>query len=172
MRKLLPLKDIAVLKPFDCGDQDLNEFLCDNAILCEKEFLSKTYVLEDEEYTIAYFSLLADKISKSLIPKAVWENLNSKIPEEKHFNSYPSVKIGRLAVHKLYKGQHIGASILSLISSMVLASSEYVAFRFVTVDAYKSARGFYEQNDFVPLIKEEKPDRNTVPMYMDLKEFY
>ena len=36
MRKLLPLKDIAVLKPFDCGDQDLNEFLCDNAILCEK----------------------------------------------------------------------------------------------------------------------------------------
>lgn len=31
---------------------------------------------------------------------------------------------------------------------------------------------YYVKNDFVPLIKEEKPDRNTVPMYMDLKEFY
>lgn len=171
MRKLLPLKDITVLKPFDCGDEDLNEFLFDNARLCEIELLSKTYVIEDERNTIAYFSLLADKISKSLIPRIVWENLNAKIPEEKHFNSYPAVKIGRLAVHKDYKGQNIGSSILSLVSSLVIASSEYVAFRFLTVDAYKSAQGFYERNDFVPLIKDEKTGRNTIPMYMDMKEF-
>lgn len=171
MRKLLPLKDVKELKPFDCGDQDLNEFLYDNAVLCEKEFLSRTYVLEDEENTIAYFSLLADKISKSLIPKPVWESLITRIPEEKHFNSYPSVKIGRLAVHKSYRGQNIGTSIVSLISSMVLANTEYVAFRFLTVDAYKTAKSFYERNDFIPLVKEERADRNTIPMYMDLKEF-
>ena len=37
--------------------------------------------------------------------------------------------------------------------------------------SYKTAKSFYERNDFIPLVKEERADRNTIPMYMDLKEF-
>lgn len=171
MRKLLPLRNLEYIKPFDCGDPDLNEFLYVDAIRYEKEYLSRTYVLEEDDRTIAYVSLLADKISRSLIPRSVWEDLNIKIPEEKHFNSYPSVKIGRLAVDKDYRHQNVGTKLVSLVASLVLSDSEYVAFRFITVDAYTTAKGFYERNEFISLLKEERPDRRTIPMYLDLKSY-
>ena len=63
-------------KPFDCGKADLNGFLCEtgtaapNASLYEEEHLAKTYIVEDSQThdNLAYFSLLFDKIERSIIP--------------------------------------------------------------------------------------------------------
>lgn len=168
--KILRLSDVEAPLCFDCGDCDLNEFLLKDAQLYEEEFLAHTYVIVNENEIVAYFSVLADKVSRSLVPKNVWRKLGKKIPHEKHFNSYPALKIARLAVNKRYRGQEIGTNIIQSIAHRSAQSSEFMACRFLTVDAYKTARQFYLKNDFVPLINEEDSNSNTIPMYMDLKE--
>ncbi|HVY75807.1 MAG TPA: hypothetical protein VG890_13300 [Puia sp.] len=52
------------IKPFDCGDEDLNDFLLNNSIDQYRQLLSVTYFIEDEaaNKTVAFFSLLNDKI--------------------------------------------------------------------------------------------------------------
>ena len=46
IRKLQPDE---VVKSFDCGDKDLNEFIIDEAPLYRKALLAVTYVLESTE---------------------------------------------------------------------------------------------------------------------------
>lgn len=52
---------------FDCEDDDLNDFLLNEAHLYRNALLSVTYVLENKETNeiIAYFSLSNDKIAIS-----------------------------------------------------------------------------------------------------------
>lgn len=64
IRKLQPDE---VVKSFDCGDKDLNEFIIDEAPFYRKTLLAVTYVLESPENgeTLAYFSLANDRVSLS-----------------------------------------------------------------------------------------------------------
>jgi len=50
-------------KPFDCADADLNDFLYNGAKAYQEQLLAVTYLIEDSDSTIAFFSLLNDKIS-------------------------------------------------------------------------------------------------------------
>ena len=54
--RLVRLEDIKNLKPFDCGDEDLNDFLLSDARLYNEQFLANTFVLEDDNETVAYYS--------------------------------------------------------------------------------------------------------------------
>ncbi|MBR1426568.1 MAG: GNAT family N-acetyltransferase [Paludibacteraceae bacterium] len=88
---------------------------------------------------------------------------------EKHFNSYPAIKIGRFAVSQDYRDQHIGSELMTYIKRLLHENKYYAAFRFITVDAYLSAIPFYEKNDFRLLVsKEENP--YTRSMYFDMME--
>lgn len=49
---------------FNCGDEDLNDFILNESQLYRGEMLAVTYVIEDNNGVIlAYFSLANDKIS-------------------------------------------------------------------------------------------------------------
>lgn len=52
------------LKPFDCGDADLNGFLMNDAKSFLERWLGKTFLLVDVEEIVAYFCLFNDKISR------------------------------------------------------------------------------------------------------------
>ena len=52
------------LKQFDCGDNDLNEFLIDNALDFSEKRIANTFILEKDREVIAYFCILNDKISQ------------------------------------------------------------------------------------------------------------
>lgn len=169
---ILRLSDVKAPMSFDCGDCDLNEFLLNDAHLYEEELLAHTYVIVNGSELVAYFSILADKVSRSLVPKNVWRKLGKKIPHEKHFNSYPALKIARLAVSKNYRGLEIGTNIIQSIAHRSAQKTEFMACRFLTVDAYKSALAFYVKNDFVPLINVDDSELSIIPMYMDLKALF
>ena len=113
--RLVRLEEIETLKPFDCGDEDLNDFLLSDARLYNEQFLANTFVLENDNETIAYYSLLNDKISQTTLSKNLWRKLRKSIPHEKHLGSYPAVKIGRLAVSKNYRGMDIGTNLVGAI---------------------------------------------------------
>lgn len=157
------------IKPFDCGDDDLNGFLMNDAKSFMQKKIANTFLLTDEGKAVAYFSLLTDKISKRDTTNSNWRKLKKKFPHEKHFNSYSALKVGRFAVSQDYRGQNIGSELMTYIKRTLHENQLYAAFRFITVDAYMSAIPFYEKNDFRLLVSaEENP--YTRSTYFDMME--
>ena len=159
------------IKSFDCGDTDLNDFLISDAKNYLRAMMALTYILEDNstDKTVAYYSLLNDKIVFDPENKHFWNKLNRKIANNKRRKEYPAVKIGRLAVSKDYSGNHIGEAILLQIKHM-FATMRRSACRFITVDAYTAAVPFYEICGFLFLSEKDKISK-TRAMYFDLINF-
>ena len=159
------------IKSFDCGDADLNDFLVSDAKNYLRSMMALTYLLEDnsECKTVAYYSLLNDKIVFDPEEKLFWNRLNRKIVNSKRRKKYPAVKIGRLAVSKDYAGNHIGEAILLQVKHM-FATMSRSACRFITVDAYAAAVPFYERCGFMFLTDKDRTSK-TRAMYFDLINF-
>jgi hypothetical protein len=63
--ELVPLTPDYPLTAFDCGDEDLNKFLLDDAKPSQELRIANTFILEADDGRIAaYFCLLSDKVSK------------------------------------------------------------------------------------------------------------
>lgn len=157
-------------KSFNCGDQDLNEFLLDNAKAYLKELLAVTYLLEstDDNEIIAYFSILNDKIAISDFPskRKYWVFAHNLKNKGKCFNSYPSIKIGRFAINQSYQHQGFGQIVIDILKQSFTRNNR-TGCKYLTVDAYKSATPFYEKNGFKYLSESDK-DAETRLMYFDL----
>jgi Acetyltransferases len=163
------------IKPFDCGDADLNGFLFDDAKNYLSELMAVTYLIEHEYQTVAYFCLLNDKVvfdTSDVQEKSFWNRFNrrNRIPNPKRRQNYPAVKIGRLAVSEEFSGQSIGRFILDTVKSLLLDKND-IGCRFITVDAYGSAFGFYEKNGFA-FLSDDDSGESTRLMYFDLKHLY
>lgn len=165
--KIVRLTQEHVFKPFDCGEEDLNDFLLQDAKQYAKGLLAVTYVIEDEDSTVAFFSLSNDRISLLESDKATWRKIRESFPHRKHRSDYPAVKIGRLGVNVNAQHRHIGTDILDFIKQTFIMKNR-TGCCFVTVDALRSAVSFYESNGFRLLRKEN--DGDTVPMYYDLTQ--
>lgn len=157
------------LTHFDCGDNDLNEFLIEDALKFSDKMIASTFILEHEGAIIAYFCLLNDKISQQEVTNSQWKKIKRGFPSGKHFSSYPAIKIGRFAVSKDYRGNGIGSDLLLLIKKLLIGSSNYSAFRFLTVDAYLSAIDFYTKNQF-NVLSEKNLNGHTRLMYYDMMQ--
>lgn len=146
----------ADIKSFDCRDTDLNDFLFSDAINYYKSMMALTYLLEDPaaDKTVAYYSLLNDKIVFDPGERKLWNRLNRRVANSKRRKEYPAVKIGRLAISKDYAGRHIGRTILLQIKH-IFATMRRSACRFITVDAYAAAVPFYEKCGFMFLSEKD-----------------
>ena len=167
----IQLSSETIIKPFKCAEDDLNGFLFDDAKHFQKELMSVTYLIEDNEQdvTVAYFSLLADKITFNPDEKSVWNKLNRNIPNSKRRRNYPALKIGRLAVNEKYAGAGVGTFVLDSIK-YAFTSVKRLGCRFLTVDALNSATKFYEKNGFQFFTELDKDDETRL-MFYDLKNF-
>jgi len=153
-------------KYFDCGNTDLNDFLINSSKAYLQKLLAVTYVLESPDETIAYFSLLNDKVAlQDVDDEDQWKTL-FRTPTGKRFNSHPAIKIGRIGVSESFKGQHIGSDILNYIKLLFITGNR-TGCRYITVDAYKDSLGFYEKNGFQYLTQKGR-NSQTRSMYFDL----
>lgn len=169
--KFVPLTESLSLPPFECRDDDLNHFLWDDAKNYLSELMAVTYLLidTDSNQTVAYFSLLNDKVSYDPENKSIWNKLSRKISNRKRRKTYPSVKIGRFAVSKKYEGHDIGSQLLNFIKILFTASNK-TGCRFITLDAYAEAVGFYQKNGF-DFFTDKDRNESTRLMFFDLKPF-
>ena len=183
MTLLESLQDVSVLvltenhsiKPFDCEDDDLNEFLFQEAIPYRKEKLATTFVVENNERTLGYYSLLNDSLqlredmftSKSQFRKFLREFMPYP---KRHLKTIPALKIGRLAIDKTFKGKGLGSVIMANIISKCIKMNQEQACRLITVDAYKQAVPFYQKMGFKFLIEVDKDDATRL-MFLDLTSF-
>lgn len=161
------------IKPFDCGDADLNGFLVEDAIAFHNKHIGKTFIIENDDETeiLAYFCLLNDKITKIEASNSAWKKVKKLFPHDKHFSSYPAIKIGRLAVSTNHRSEGLGSNILTVIKDRLKTEDYLSDFRFLTVDAYLSAVPFYEKNNFKFLDAEDK-NKHTRLMFFDMNELY
>ena len=163
------------LKPFDCGDADLNGFLLEdspsgaNAMHHTSELLAVTYIIEDDTQTIAYFSLLNDKIDRYIADETAWKKLSKDIPFSMRRKSQPAVKLGRLAVSLSYQHQGWGSNILNALKQWFINDNK-TGCRYITVDALVDKVDFYKKYGFNILVTPQVDDE-TVLMYYDLKKF-
>lgn len=141
----------------------------DNALNFTEKRIANTYVLEDNGRIAAYFCLLNDKISQQEASNNKWKKLKKGFPEGKQFSSYPAIKIGRFAVSSSYRGLNLGTILMDKIKKMLNGNSYYSAFRYLTVDAYLSAVGFYEKNNF-KVLSSQTVDEYTRLMFFDMME--
>ena len=171
-------------KPFQCGDDDLDEFFAGDAFLLSDELLCKNYCFtldDDPTAVVAAFTLSNDSIKK--IPGSRKKKVEKNIPREKLYSSYPAVMIGRLGVSSDFQSKHLGSDVLSFIKAWFVDPLNKTGCRFLLVDSYNKPQNlsFYERNGFNFLFSSEeqerefrgiKPERplNSRLMYFDLIE--
>jgi GNAT superfamily N-acetyltransferase len=155
---VVQLTDTYIFKPFDCGNNDLNDFLFHDSKNHSKYLRYTTTIFETEEKIIAYYSLSNDLLVVREIGdfrEEIDTNINIETEYWEQFYeqvSYPAVKIGRLAVDKEFQGNGLGRIIIdSLVISFT--NNNKTGCQFITVDAINDHKGqkaihFYIQNGF------------------------
>jgi predicted GNAT family N-acyltransferase len=166
--RLIRLTPDHQFKPFNCGDDDLNDFFVNASIPHLNSLLAVTYVIENETETICFFSLLNDKISVSDVPQKEQNKWGFKFFSKtgKQYKSHPSVKIGRYAVTNSFRNKGIGREVMNYIKYL-FTDNNRTGCRFITVDAYADSIGFYEKMGFKFMTKSDR-DESERHMYFDL----
>ncbi len=170
-RRIVRLTEYLPLKPFDCGNSDLNDFLLNDAKAYARHLLAVTYLLEDDKELLAFFSVSNDRISINESDKATWRKIKKEFPHSKHRSDYPAVKIGRLGVNTNHQNEHLGRLIINFVKDTFITNNR-TGCAFITVDALKEAIPFYQKNGFKFLKPSEadKTEKDTVSMYYDLTQ--
>ncbi len=163
VRTIKLTEDIApMIKDFDCGIDDLNEFLNMDALNYLEGKLTVTYLLEYAGEITAFFCLSNADIKVNEEDMKVFDKL------DKHLPNYPAMLIGRLGVKKSERLKGFGSVIIGHVVGRAVEQSKEVGCRYVAVDA-KNDEGtikFYEKNGFKRLSDGQK--RINVPMYLDI----
>lgn len=160
---------------FDCGDDDLNDFILNDVRVYRFAKLAVTYVMcnkMDTNHVLAFCSLANDRVSMSDFENSTEFNRfrrHQHFPQSKRLKSYPAVKLCRLAVDNSAKGLSAGSSLLDFVKTYFVSDNK-TGCRFITVDAYIDAIPFYEKNGFLPLNSDDEDSQYTRLLYFDLND--
>lgn len=168
---LVPYSSFYKIDKFDCGINEYNSFLLEDAKHNQEIGISNTQLLLDNKSgdVIGYFSLCMSSIK--LTPDEKSDCGLQKIP----FSSLPSLKIGKLAISSRYRSirKGYGSYLIQLIRGIASELNENgAANRFIVVDAdlqYDSKTcNFYEKNHFkVNESFNKKAEKSTISMRLD-----
>ena len=101
------------LSYFDCGDEELNDFLKNDALKQQNSKLNVTKLVVYKEKIIGYFSLLTDTlIFRNIRDENVSSEIKKKLQIQRKNRTLPAVKIGRLAIDKKYSGNNLRTHII------------------------------------------------------------
>lgn len=136
---------------FDCGEDQLNNFLKAKARQNQSLNFNKTFVAiqtgDKAKRVLGFYSLSMGEIELTSLP----ENLSKKLPK----HPVPVARMGRLAVDNSTKGQGLGKFLLVDAMKRVQSASELVGVYALLVDAKdNNAKSFYKKYGFIELADE------------------
>ena len=177
---------LPILNNFVCRENDLKDFLVNDSLKNQTDRFSSTVLVFFEGTLVGYFTLINDCIDKKVVQRR---------DGIKHYRyqSYPALKVARLATNKVHEGRGIGTHMLSMVYIAYTNISDYSGCRFITVDAKIASQGFYEKFGFqrakgikksvlktpntllcnilhfllLKICNEREEDKEIVPMYID-----
>lgn len=164
--EIVRFKENLAVKSFDCGNRDLNDFLCTSEVSkYEKENLGKTYLAYHRGKLVAYFTISWDGLRVEYL-KSV--KSFSRFGEMK-VETIPAIKIGRLATDKRWQGKGIGRHIVRYIAGMALESQG--AARLLILQTKPESVEFYRKLGF-QFAYETKRERGRInrTMFIDLQD--
>lgn len=140
---------------FDCGEEDLNEFLQKHAMTYLEESFARTILFIHNEELIGYVALCADSIRLSTKEK-------KKVNKDSfRLSDFPAFKIARLAVGKKFQKRGYGKFILFWALGYIKNIAPGTA-RFATIDAEPEAIGFYEKYRFTRNLHKRYKEENRM----------
>jgi len=149
------------LHSFRCSDNDLNEFLHDDARYYQQERLASTRLVHYQDTLVGYFTLVNDSIFADAITSGDGD-------ERFEARRYPAIKIAKLATHNAYAGRGIGTNMVAKAISIVVKLSKYTGCRIITVDSKPGRESFYGQFGFK---RAQAKAQDTIPMYFDYHKY-
>ena len=165
---LSKIRDIAICKSFDCGHKDLNDYFHNDIVAHKAELLSQSYYLHMRQFPDIVFALLDfcnDAVKLNSLKKYLEEI--GLAEEKQHYRHLPAVKLTRLGVAKEHHDEDVGTYLLNMVKKFFTTDNR-TGCRFITVDSYIEATGFYTKNGF-SLLTEKDRNEKTRTMYYDLK---
>lgn len=150
---------------FDCGNNELNQYLRKYAKQNDKKGIGKTYIAVKPSTAKSiggYYTISTSLIEFESLP----EDIARKLP------SYPIpvILIGRLAVDLNFQGVGLGEELLVNALNRIVQISEEVGVYAVRVDAInEKAKQFYLKYEFLPF--EDRPLSLFLPLKTIRQQF-
>ena len=129
------------LASFDCGNEDLNDWLKRRALPSEGRS-ARTSVLCNEQRVAGYYCLATGSIERESLSSA---KLRKNLPDP-----IPILVLGRLAISLDYQGRGLGKALLKDAILKTIAASEIAGVRALVVHAIDDAAArFYQRYGFI-----------------------
>lgn len=128
---------------FDCGQDQLNQYLQRYAFTNQKAGGAQTYVGISGESIIGYYSLVVGQVAFDDAP----ERLAKGLPR----HPVPIMLLARLAVDLKWHGRGVGAGLLRDALQRTTQAADIAGIRAMLVHAKDAnAKAFYEHFNFAP----------------------
>jgi len=155
------------VRSFTCGTKDLDEFLTtDEVRTYEEQNLGRTYLVYYEGSLVAYFTVSNDGLRVEYLKK----RKSFSIPSKKIVDTYPAVKIGRLAVASAWQNRGVGRHVVAYVAKVALETGARSGVRLLILEAKPESIPFYEKCGF-ELTFETAREKTKVnrTMFLDLQ---
>jgi ribosomal protein S18 acetylase RimI-like enzyme len=144
--RVTSLEAIHEVKEFDCGNQELNVFLRTTAGQHQRKYVSKTYVLVDDEAVTEVMGFYTLAVRRMIPKEELPPQMAKKLPRE-----VPGFSLARLAVRNDLKGQHYGEYLLAhALDRAARVASEIGGFALFVDAKDEVGSAFYKKYGFTP----------------------
>lgn len=146
------------LSSFCCKDNDLNDFIKNDALIGQSNMTSRTYLCYLDGTVVGFATLAAATIEVKYVEGLPIEGYNPK--------TYPCIKLARFAVDKYHEGKGIGPYLLKWVMGKFYQISYHIGCRYLVVDSKRSSMWFYEKHEFI--LVEKTKDKLHPLFYLDM----
>ena len=130
------------LARFDCGNEQLTDWLHRHALNSQRADMARTYLALEGKTVAGYFSLTTGSVRPDEAPKRYARGM-PRYP-------IPTILLARLAVDLRHQHNRLGSRLLAEALRLAVAASDAAAVRLVVVDAINErAAGFYRDRGFI-----------------------
>lgn len=142
-RRIEKLRRDHVVEGFDCGREELNQYLLRYAWQNQQAGASQTYVGVVGAAIVGFHTLAAGQVTYDDAPER-WTKGLARHP-------VPTMLLARLAIDNHWQNQGIGKALLRDAMQRTLQAAEIAGIRALAVHAKdEEAKRFYRHFDFVP----------------------
>ena len=143
---------------FDCGDENINQYIKEDAVFCENADFARTFLMVNKEVgLIGFYTLSSSVIPSKELPDEYTEGI-PKFP-------IPCILIGQFAISKTLHGQKLSYYLLADTYKNIIHyyKQDLVGFWGIRVDTQtEEAKSFWTKQGFISFKK--RPTSLFIPI--------